>query len=67
LWYNTFMNKKEFKVVSLRDKDAHLHWKSKSYEERLEALEQLRRIVFGYDPLTARLQRTIKITKLKKD
>lgn len=35
--------------------------------ERLEALEQLRQIVFGYNPTTERIQRVITITKLKKD
>jgi len=61
------MDKKIFKITSVKDKDEHSYWKNKGYEDRLEALEQLRRIVFGYDPATARLQRTIKITQLKKN
>lgn len=61
------MNKNIFQVTSVRDGNDHDYWKQKSYSERLNALEQLRRIVFGYDPATARLQRIITITQLKED
>jgi hypothetical protein len=61
------MNKKLFQITSIRDGNDRDYWKQKSYEERLEALEILRRIIFGYDPSTARLQRTITITQLKKN
>lgn len=61
------MNKKIFKVTSIKDSDDSQYWKGKTYSERLEALEQLRRIIFGYDPTTTRLQRIISITQLKKN
>ena len=61
------MNKKLFQITSVRDGNDWDYWKQKSYSERLEALELLRRIIFGYDPSTARLQRTITITQLKKN
>jgi hypothetical protein len=61
------MNKKLFQITSVRDGNDRDYWKQKSYAERLEALELLRRIIFGYDPSTARLQRTITITQLKKN
>ena len=61
------MNKKFFQITSVRDGNDRDYWKQKSYEERLEALELLRRIIFGYDPSAARLQRTITITQLKKN
>ena len=60
------MNKKIFKISSIHDNDSTEYWKSKSYGERLEALEQLRQIIFGYDPTTTRFQRTLTITELKK-
>ena len=41
------------------------YWLSKTPEERFEALELLRQIVYGYDPATARLQRILEVTKLK--
>jgi hypothetical protein len=61
------MNKNLFQITSIRDGNDRDYWKQKSYAERLEALELLRRIIFGYDPSTARLQRTITITQLKKN
>ncbi len=61
------MNKKYFKITSIKDNDSHEYWKNKSYLERLEALELLRQIMFGYDPNTARFQRIITVTKLKKN
>ena len=61
------MNKNFFQITSYRDGNDRDYWKQKSYAERLEALELLRRIIFGYDPSTARLQRTITITQLKKN
>ena len=61
------MNKKVFKITSIRDNDSRDYWKHKTPLERLEALEQLRQIIFGYDPTTTRLQRTLTITKLKKN
>lgn len=61
------MNKKVFKISSIRESDEHDFWKNKTFLERIEALEELRRIVFGYDPSTERLQRTFTITKLKKN
>lgn len=61
------MDKSAFKVVSIREKGDRDYWKRKSYMERIAGLEQLRRIIFGYDKSTSRLQRTLTITKLKKN
>lgn len=61
------MNKKIFKITSIRNSDDYSFWKDKPYLKRIEGLEKLRRIVFGYDPSTQRLQRILKITKLKKN
>ena len=61
------MDKKAFKITSMHDSDARDYWKKKSPIERLEALEQLRQDIFGYDPSTERLQRILTITKLKKN
>jgi hypothetical protein len=61
------MDKKYFKIASLHDGDDYDFWKQKTYLERIEALEKLRRIIFGYDPSTTRFQRIITITQLKKD
>ena len=61
------MDKNTLKITSIHDGDDHNYWAKKSYLKRIEALEKLRRIIFGYDPSTERLQRTFTITQLKKD
>lgn len=61
------MDKTVLKITSLYKESDRNYWKTKSYSERLEALEQIRQIIFGYDPSTERLQRTLTITKLKED
>jgi hypothetical protein len=61
------MDKKALKITSIYDNDDHNYWGEKSYLERIEALERLRQIIFGYDPSTERLQRTFAVTQLKKD
>lgn len=60
------MNKKVFKITSVHESDDRDFWKNKTYLERIAGLEKLRRILFGYDPTTERLQRTLRITQLKK-
>ena len=54
-----------FSVVSLdeADNDEVEFWLSKTPYERLEALETLRQIFYGYDPATTRLQRVLEITE----
>ncbi len=59
------MDKRTLKITSIHDKDDHNYWANKSYLERIGALEELRRIMFGYDPSTERLQRTFTVTQLK--
>ncbi len=61
------MNKKTLKIDSAHTHDDHKYWKKKPYIKRLEALEKLRMVIFGYDPFTERLQRTFTITQLKKN
>ena len=61
------MDKKALRITSIYDGDDHNYWAKKPYLKRIEALEKLRRIIFGYDPSTERLQRTFTITQLKKD
>ena len=59
------MDKSAFSVVSLEeaDKDEMEYWLSKTPYERLDALETLRQIFYGYDPTTIRFQRVLEITE----
>jgi hypothetical protein len=41
------------------------YWLSKSPQERMEALELMRQIIYGYDPATTRLQRVLEIAELE--
>lgn len=52
-----------FVVTSLHESDEKEYWLSKTPEERLQALELMRQVVYGYDPTTARLQRVLEITQ----
>jgi len=54
------MDKSAFSVVSLDDEsDEKAYWQNKTPQERLAALELLRQIMYGYDPVTARVERVI--------
>jgi hypothetical protein len=48
--------------VSDRHSDRE-YWLSKTIQERLEALEMLRQLAYGYDAATARLQRVLEVVK----
>lgn len=63
------MNKKVFEVSSTHTPNGkgRNFWRKKCFLERIDALEKLRIIIFGYDPSTSRFQRTLTITQLKKD
>jgi hypothetical protein len=61
------MDKKTLEVTSVHKSDDRNYWMKKPYFKRIEALERLRRIIFGYDASAERLQRTFTITQLKKD
>lgn len=43
------------------ERDVKQYWSQKTPEERLLALEQMRQIVYGYDPTTTRLQRVLAV------
>jgi hypothetical protein len=61
------MNKKAVSIVSLEEADNEEveYWLSKTPYERLDALETLRQIFYGYDPATTRLQRVLEIAELE--
>jgi hypothetical protein len=41
------------------------YWQTKSPQERMEALELLCQIIYGYDPATTRLQRVLEVAELE--
>jgi hypothetical protein len=43
--------------------DEKTYWLSKTPYERLDALETMRQIIYGYDPTTTRLQRIFEVAQ----
>lgn len=46
------------------DSDEKAYWLSKTPEERLQALELIRQVIYGYTLATTRLQRILEIAEL---
>jgi len=52
-------------IAALSDEnDEKAYWLSKTPAERLEALELMRQILYGYDPSSTRLQRVLEVDEL---
>jgi hypothetical protein len=59
------LDRSSFSVTDLHeDPGDRQYWLAKTPEERLEALEQMRQILYGYDPATTRLQRILGVADL---
>jgi len=58
------MDKSVLTVGTFDDDDTRDYWASRTPQERMEALELLRMICYGYDPTTARLRRVLEIVEL---
>jgi len=59
------MDKRSVSVAFLEDpSDEREFWSRQTPHERLRALEFLRTVFYGYDPLTARLQRFLTVAQL---
>jgi len=60
------LDRSAFQIASLDDEaDEREYWRAKSPAERMEALELMRQIVYGYDPATTRFQRVLEIAELE--
>ena len=58
------LDKSAISVVPLSEADDEkAYWLSKTPHERLEALEFVRQVFYGYDPATTRLQRVFEVVK----
>lgn len=53
-----------YSFVSLEAQDDEVeYWKTKTPQERWDALELMRQMIYGYDPLTTRLQRVFEFAE----
>jgi len=60
------MDKTAFSVASLRDPpDEKAYWISKTPRERLQAVELMRQVVYGYKPASDRLPRFFEVAQLE--
>ena len=60
------VDKTAFSVASLLDEsDEKAYWRSKSPYERLQAVELMRQVIYGYKPTSIRFQRVFEVTELK--
>jgi len=59
-------DKTAFSISSLiKQGDNKAYWLSKTPAERLQAMELMRQINYGYDPINDRMQRVFRIIDLK--
>ena len=62
------MDKSVLSVIALSDEsDEKEYWQAKTPQERLEAVELMRQINYGYEPTTTRLQRVLEVAQLISD
>lgn len=60
------IDRNAFSIVSLTDEsDEKAYWLTKTPQERLEVVEMLRQLNYGYDPATARLQRILTVAEFQ--
>jgi hypothetical protein len=59
------LDRTAFSVISLADADADVKafWKAQTPRARLEALELMRQVMYGYDPITDRVERVFEVIK----
>jgi hypothetical protein len=59
------LDRTAFSVVPMEqnDEDERAYWLSKTPYERLDALETMRQIIYGYDPTTTRLQKVFEVAR----
>ena len=56
-----------FEIVDLKDADDSDYWRDRSPVERVEAIEFMRKVMFGNDRVSQRLQRVFAVVELKRD
>ena len=56
-----------FEVVDLHEVDDSNYWLDRSPIERIEAIEFMRKAMYGHDRVSERLQRVLTIAELKEN
>jgi len=64
--YTDKIDKTAFSLGHLHDGgDEKQHWRLVTPQERIQAIEAMRKILYGKDATAARLQRVFEVTKFK--
>jgi hypothetical protein len=58
------LDRDSFSVGTLGDGDARRSWRAQTPDQRLAALEFLRQVMYGYDPVADRLQKVLEVAEL---
>jgi len=56
-----------FQVVDMHESDDTAYWRGQSYIERIETIEFMRKVMFGHDRVSERLQRILTVAELKEN
>ncbi|MEM7111241.1 MAG: hypothetical protein AAF614_02325 [Chloroflexota bacterium] len=60
------VDKTAFSAASLHDEsDEVAYWQTKTVAERLQAIELMRQVLYGYDPSSTRFQRVFAVVERK--
>ncbi len=60
------LDRNSFSVITLQENKSDLkYWLSKTPDERIQAIEFLRQLMYNYDPATERLQRFFETAEFK--
>ena len=60
------LDRSAYSIGSMNDDREEVeYWRARSPEERMQALELMRQIIYGYDPATTRLQRILEIVEFE--
>jgi hypothetical protein len=59
------IQKNVFEVLDLHEADDRADWRNSSFAERIEAIELMRKVMFGHDRVSERLRRVLEIAELK--
>ena len=56
-----------FQVVDMHESDDTAYWRDQSYTKRIETIEFMRKVIFGHDRVSERLQRILTVAELKEN
>jgi len=56
-----------FEVTNLHEADDSAYWRNRKPVERLRAVEFMRKVMFGNDRVSQRLQRVLTVAQLKEN